>query len=223
MRCSCSTYSAPIACPVLQPDGNQIDSRVLRPEPASPPPRRLPCPSHSQAATFFRKSLWPARRFDSDERAGRATRKAAQGTQPSSNGARLAKSEEEVPDWERLSIEELEGWTDSVGPATPLLDTVNYPVHIKNLSISQLRQLCKEIRSDLVHSVSQTGGHLGSSLGVVELTVALHHVFECPADKMIWDVGHQAYVHKILTGRRSKMSTIRQAGGLSGAQSSQAS
>ena len=119
--------------------------------------------------------------------------------------------------WDRLSTEELEEWnTRTAGPPTPLLDTINYPVHIKNLSINQLRQLCKEIRSDLVHTVSKTGGHLGSSLGVVELTVALHHVFECPADKFIWDVGHQAYVHKILTGRRSKMSTIRQSGGLSG-------
>nr|QBP34359.1 plastid 1-deoxy-D-xylulose 5-phosphate synthase [Ulva prolifera] len=125
-----------------------------------------------------------------------------------------------VPDdsfdtWDTISVEELEH-IDTHGPPTPLLDTVNYPMHMKNLSIAQLRQLCKEIRSDLVHTVSQTGGHLGSSLGVVELTVALHHVFECPSDKFIFDVGHQAYVHKMLTGRRHRMGTIRQYGGLSG-------
>lgn len=95
-------------------------------------------------------------------------------------------------------------------------DTVNYPVHIKNFNLSQLRQLCKELRSDIVHTVSKTGGHLSSSLGVVELTVALHYVFNAPEDKVIWDVGHQAYVHKILTGRRSRMHTIRTTNGLSG-------
>lgn len=114
-----------------------------------------------------------------------------------------------------ISVEELE-YLDANGPPTPLLDTINYPMHMKNLSTAQLRQLCKEIRSDLIHTVSQTGGHLGSSLGVVELTVAMHHVFNCPADKFIFDVGHQAYVHKMLTGRRKKMGTIRQSGGLSG-------
>jgi 1-deoxy-D-xylulose-5-phosphate synthase len=95
-------------------------------------------------------------------------------------------------------------------------DTVNYPVHIKNFNLTQLRQLCKELRSDIVHTVSKTGGHLSSSLGVVELTVALHYVFNAPEDKVIWDVGHQAYVHKILTGRRSRMHTIRTTNGLSG-------
>jgi 1-deoxy-D-xylulose-5-phosphate synthase len=93
---------------------------------------------------------------------------------------------------------------------------VNYPVHIKNFNLTQLRQLCKELRSDIVHTVSKTGGHLSSSLGVVELTVALHYVFNAPEDKVIWDVGHQAYVHKILTGRRSRMHTIRTTNGLSG-------
>ena len=73
-----------------------------------------------------------------------------------------------------------------------------------------------KLQTDLIHSVAKTGGHLGSSLGVVELTVALHHVFNTPDDKIIWDVGHQAYIHKMLTGRRNKMSTIRQSGGLSG-------
>nr|AID51428.1 1-deoxy-D-xylulose 5-phosphate synthase [Astragalus membranaceus] len=101
-------------------------------------------------------------------------------------------------------------------PETPLLDTVNYPVHMKNLSTQDLEQLAAELRADIVHSVSNTGGHLSSSLGVVELTVALHHVFNTPDDKIIWDVGHQAYPHKILTGRRSKMHSIRKTSGLAG-------
>jgi len=112
-------------------------------------------------------------------------------------------------------MDELDAWKND-GPPTPLLDTVNYPVHIKNFNASQLNQLCKELRADLIHTVAKTGGHLGSSLGVVELSVALHYVFNTPDDKIIWDVGHQAYIHKILTGRRDKMSTIRQSGGLSG-------
>ncbi|XP_038721197.1 probable 1-deoxy-D-xylulose-5-phosphate synthase, chloroplastic isoform X2 [Tripterygium wilfordii] len=101
-------------------------------------------------------------------------------------------------------------------PPTPLLDTVNYPIHMKNLSMKELNQLADELRSDVIFNVSKTGGHLGSSLGVVELTVALHYVFNCPQDKILWDVGHQTYPHKILTGRRDKMSTIRQTNGLSG-------
>lgn len=101
-------------------------------------------------------------------------------------------------------------------PPTPLLDTINYPKHLKNLSIRDLEQLATEIRAELVFGVSKTGGHLGGSLGVVDLTVALHHVFDCPEDKIIWDVGHQSYPHKILTGRRSKMYTIRQTSGLAG-------
>ncbi len=112
-------------------------------------------------------------------------------------------------------MDELDAWKND-GPPTPLLDTVNYPVHIKNFNASQLKQLCKELRADLIHTVAKTGGHLGSSLGVVELSVALHYVFNTPDDKIIWDVGHQAYIHKILTGRRDKMSTVRQSGGLSG-------
>ncbi|KAG2434343.1 hypothetical protein HYH02_012361 [Chlamydomonas schloesseri] len=118
-------------------------------------------------------------------------------------------------EWDKLSVEEIDEWRD-VGPKTPLLDTVNYPVHLKNFNNEQLKQLCKELRSDIVHSVSRTGGHLSSSLGVVELTVALHYVFNTPEDKIIWDVGHQAYGHKILTGRRKGMATIRQTNGLSG-------
>eukprot|EP00798_Chlamydomonas_sp_ICE-L_P027727 gene27727-7373_t len=118
--------------------------------------------------------------------------------------------------WDSLSVEEIEGWEVSQGPPTPLLDTVNFPVHLKNFKTEQLRQFCKELRSDIVHKVSKTGGHLSSSLGVVELTVALHYVFNTPEDKIIWDVGHQAYGHKILTGRRDKMDTIRTTDGLSG-------
>lgn len=118
-------------------------------------------------------------------------------------------------DWDKISSDDIDGW-ESTGPPTPLLDTVSYPVHMKNFNTEQLRQLCREIRGDLIHTVSQTGGHLGASLGVVELTVALHKVFSCPDDKIIFDVGHQAYPHKILTNRRSQMSTIRQTGGLSG-------
>lgn len=101
-------------------------------------------------------------------------------------------------------------------PPTPLLDTINYPIHMKNLSFKELKQLADELRSDLIFNVSKTGGHLGSSLGVVELTIALHYVFNTPDDKIIWDVGHQTYPHKILTGRRDRMSTMRQTNGLAG-------
>ncbi|XP_060671867.1 probable 1-deoxy-D-xylulose-5-phosphate synthase, chloroplastic [Ziziphus jujuba] len=101
-------------------------------------------------------------------------------------------------------------------PPTPLLDTINYPIHMKNLSVKELKQLSDELRSDVIFNVSKTGGHLGSSLGVVELTVALHYVFNAPQDRILWDVGHQSYPHKILTGRRDKMHTIRQTNGLSG-------
>lgn len=101
-------------------------------------------------------------------------------------------------------------------PNTPVLDTVNYPMHMKNLSIEELKKLTDELREEIVYTVSKTGGHLSSSLGVAELTVALHHVFSTPEDKIIWDVGHQAYPHKILTGRRSRMNTIRQTCGLAG-------
>ncbi|KAF3947776.1 hypothetical protein CMV_026137 [Castanea mollissima] len=101
-------------------------------------------------------------------------------------------------------------------PTTPLLDTINYPAHMKNLSTQDLEQLAAELRADIVYKVSKIGGHLSSSLGVVELSVALHHVFNTPEDKIIWDVGHQTYPHKILTGRRSRMHTIRKTSGLSG-------
>lgn len=97
-----------------------------------------------------------------------------------------------------------------------LLSRVNSPADLKGMTDSELDALAKELRNDVIEMVSQTGGHLGSSLGVVELTVALHAVFNTPFDKLVWDVGHQCYPHKILTGRRSKMKTLRQTGGLSG-------
>ena len=99
---------------------------------------------------------------------------------------------------------------------TPLLDTVDVPENIRNFTVEQLKQLANEVRGETIAAVSHTGGHLGAGLGVVELTVALHHVFNTPTDKLIWDVGHQAYPHKILTGRRGRMRTIRQKDGLSG-------
>jgi len=97
-----------------------------------------------------------------------------------------------------------------------VLDRVNEPVDLKRLSLRELRHLAEEIRGELVRVVPQTGGHLASNLGVVELTIALHTVFDSPRDKVVWDVGHQAYVHKLLTGRKERFCTIRQAGGLSG-------
>jgi 1-deoxy-D-xylulose-5-phosphate synthase len=99
---------------------------------------------------------------------------------------------------------------------TPLLDRVSLPRDLKNLSPEQLKQLADELRWETIDAVAKTGGHLGAGLGVVELTVALHYVFDTPADRLIWDVGHQAYPHKILTGRRDRIRTIRQGGGLSG-------
>ena len=99
---------------------------------------------------------------------------------------------------------------------TPLLDRVNLPSDLKNLSPEQLRQLADELRHEMIDAVARTGGHLGAGLGVVELTVALHYVFDTPTDRLIWDVGHQAYPHKILTGRRDRIRTLRQGGGLSG-------
>ncbi len=99
---------------------------------------------------------------------------------------------------------------------TPLLDKISAPADTRNLSLPELRQLAAELRNETIDAVSVTGGHLGAGLGVVELTVALHHVFDTPRDILIWDVGHQAYPHKILTGRRDRIRTLRQGGGLSG-------
>src|SRR5712664_1016719 len=99
---------------------------------------------------------------------------------------------------------------------TPLLDKVDIPADIRRLRADQLRQLADELRQETISAVSVTGGHLGAGLGVVELTVALHYVFDTPKDRLIWDVGHQAYPHKIVTGRRGRIRTLRQEGGLSG-------
>ena len=99
---------------------------------------------------------------------------------------------------------------------TSLLDTVKSPADMRDFNLPQLKQLAGEVRAEMIDAVSVTGGHLGAGLGVVELTVALHHVFNTPRDILIWDVGHQAYPHKILTGRRDRMRTLRQGGGLSG-------
>ncbi len=99
---------------------------------------------------------------------------------------------------------------------TPLLDTVNVPSDLRQLRPDQLRQLADELRAETIAAVSVTGGHLGAGLGVVELTTAIHYVFNTPEDRLIWDVGHQCYPHKILTGRRDRIRTLRQAGGLSG-------
>jgi len=104
----------------------------------------------------------------------------------------------------------------NANPATPLLDTVATPNELRQLRPEQLRQLADELRSEMIAAVGQTGGHLGSGLGVVELTVAIHYVFNTPDDRLVWDVGHQAYPHKILTGRRDRIRTLRQSGGLSG-------
>jgi len=101
-------------------------------------------------------------------------------------------------------------------PETPLLDTIHSPADIRALGKDQLPQLCDELRQEVISAVSVTGGHLGAGLGVVELTVAIHYVFETPHDKLVWDVGHQAYPHKIVTGRRDRIRTLRQGGGLSG-------
>jgi 1-deoxy-D-xylulose-5-phosphate synthase len=99
---------------------------------------------------------------------------------------------------------------------TPLLDRVRYPADLRNFSPEQLRQVADELRTETINVVSVTGGHFGASLGVVELTVAIHAIFDTPRDRLIWDVGHQAYPHKILTGRRDRIRTLRQGGGLSG-------
>jgi 1-deoxy-D-xylulose-5-phosphate synthase len=104
----------------------------------------------------------------------------------------------------------------NAGGKTPLLDLIKEPADTRNLTQDQLKQLADELRWETIDAVSRTGGHLGAGLGVVELTVAIHHVFDTPTDHLIWDVGHQAYPHKILTGRRDRIRTIRQGGGLSG-------
>src|SRR5436853_857410 len=99
---------------------------------------------------------------------------------------------------------------------TPILDTINSPADLRRLDEKQLRQVADELRAETISAVAVTGGHLGAGLGVVELTVALHYLFDTPRDRLIWDVGHQAYPHKILTARRDRIRTLRQGGGLSG-------
>src|ERR1017187_6531051 len=99
---------------------------------------------------------------------------------------------------------------------TPLLDAIHSPADVKRLSLSELTRLAEEIRSELITVLSRTGGHLGPNLGVVELTIAMHYVFDTPGDHFLFDVSHQAYVHKLLTGRRERFSTIRTPGGLNG-------
>jgi 1-deoxy-D-xylulose-5-phosphate synthase len=101
-------------------------------------------------------------------------------------------------------------------PSTPLLDTIRIPADLRRLPEHQVKQVADELRAETISAVSVTGGHLGAGLGVIELTTALHYVFDTPADRIIWDVGHQAYPHKILTGRRDRIRTLRQGGGLSG-------
>ncbi len=99
---------------------------------------------------------------------------------------------------------------------TPLLDTIRTPDDLRKLKIEQVRQVADELRQETIDAVSVTGGHFGAGLGVVELTTAIHYVFDTPRDRLIWDVGHQAYPHKILTGRRDRIRTLRTGGGLSG-------
>ena len=97
-----------------------------------------------------------------------------------------------------------------------LLDKINFPSDLRKLKKKQLNQVSEELRTELIEVVSETGGHLGAGLGVVEMTVALHYVFNTPKDKLVWDVGHQCYPHKIITGRKEKIRTLRKGGGLSG-------
>ena len=99
---------------------------------------------------------------------------------------------------------------------TPLLDNINFPKDLRKLPKNKLEDLASELRNETIDAVSVTGGHLGASLGVIELTVGIHYVFNTPKDRLIWDVGHQAYPHKILTGRRNKIRTLRQKNGLYG-------
>src|SRR5487761_2524668 len=120
------------------------------------------------------------------------------------------------PSWSRGGTEHGRTREGEIPVETKLLDRVRYPADLRNFSPEQLRQLADELRAETIDAVSVTGGHLGASLGVVELTVAIHAVFDTPRDRLLWDVGHQAYPHKILTGRRDRIRTLRQGGGLSG-------
>ena len=97
-----------------------------------------------------------------------------------------------------------------------LLDNINFPSDLRKLEKNKLKDVCNELRNEVIEAVSETGGHLGAGLGVIEMTVALHYVFNTPKDKLVWDVGHQCYPHKILTGRKDRIKTLRKGGGLSG-------
>ena len=99
---------------------------------------------------------------------------------------------------------------------TRLIKQINFPADLRKFEKNQLKQVADELRDELIDVVSETGGHLGAGLGVVELTVALHYVFDTPKDKLVWDVSHQCYPHKIITGRRNRIKTLRKGGGLSG-------
>ena len=127
-----------------------------------------------------------------------------------------SKKNHEPRNTESCEIEAADVVHPAVRPATPLLDKVDVPEELRKLKVEQLPQLAQELRSEMIDAVSVTGGHLGAGLGVVELTVALHYVFNTPDDILIWDVSHQSYPHKILTGRRDRIRTLRQGGGLSG-------
>ena len=113
---------------------------------------------------------------------------------------------------------DLQNWNIAVTAfsKTPLLDTIHTPDDLRRLKVEQVRQVADELRQETIDAVSVTGGHFGAGLGVVELTTALHYIFDTPRDRLIWDVGHQAYPHKILTGRRDRIRTLRTGGGLSG-------
>ena len=104
----------------------------------------------------------------------------------------------------------------SADSPTPLLDRVHIPADLRAIEDKDLKQLAAELRQEMIDAVSVTGGHLGAGLGVVELTIALHKVFDTPKDRLIWDVGHQSYPHKIITARRDRIRTLRAPGGLSG-------
>src|SRR3974390_2699931 len=112
----------------------------------------------------------------------------------------------------------MQNWNNAVTVfnKTPLLTTMRTPEDLRRLKVEQIQQVADELRQDTIDAVSVPGGHFGAGLGVVELTTALHYVFDTPRDRVIWDVGHQAYPHKIVTGRRARMRTLRQGGGLSG-------
>src|SRR3974390_2858787 len=112
----------------------------------------------------------------------------------------------------------MQNWNNpvTVFNKTPLLDTIHTTEDLRRLKMEQVQQVADELRQETIDAVSVTGGHFGAGLGVVELTTALHYIFDTPRDRLVWDVGHQAYPHKILTGRRARMRTLRQGGGLSG-------